>query len=341
MAFFLARVVRGGRIRSPLPWEPSAKTPHPAASGVRPLPPGERACCASGEAAPLIRTSEPSPLEGEGGEAQPSRVRGLSQRSPWGDRHPIDRPLIPAASPWERERPSQQGFTLIEMLVSLTVMAVILMLIGGALRVMGRNWDANAARIETLDMASRAFDLLARDAGNLQRITEPSGTPAYLFSGRGDSLAFVALEPPHPGDAGLYFIAYTLEPNGGAVELVRSRAPYRQGMQRFPGATPANRVPLLTGPYVYRFAYGQIVGGTASWSAEWQFANRLPDLIRLDVLDRTGARALGPPMIVRLRVDAELDCLAPKSARCSASAGGQLQAAAEDGAPRPPEGGRR
>ena len=137
----------------------------------------------------------------------------------------------PAAS----SRHGQHGFTLIELLVSLTVMAVILMLIGGALRVMGRNWDANAGRIEALDMVSRAFDLLARDAANLQRITLPSGLPAYLFSGKADSLAFVALEPPQPGEAGLYFIAYTLEPNGAqrrADPLARALAPGHGALPR-------------------------------------------------------------------------------------------------------------
>ena len=238
-------------------------------------------------------------------------------------------------------RHGQHGFTLIEMLVSLTAMAVILMLIGGALRVMGRNWDANAGRIETLDMVSRAFDLLARDAANLQRVVQPSGAPAYLFSGKGDSLAFVALEPPQPGEAGLYFIAYNAVSDGAAAELIRSRALYRQGMQRFPGTTPANRVPLLTGPYVYRFAYASIAGGRQSWSAEWPFANRLPDLIRLQVLDRSGGHALGPPMIVRLRADAELTCVTPQPELCSPRTDGQLQAAVAKGAPQPPEQGQR
>lgn len=238
-------------------------------------------------------------------------------------------------------RHGQHGFTLIEMLVSLTAMAVILMLTGGALRVMGRNWDANAERIETLDMVSRAFDLLARDAANLQRIVQPSGAPAYLFSGAAEGLAFVALEPPQPGEAGLYFIAYNVASNGAGAELIRSRAPYHQGMQRFPGTTPANRVPLLTGPYVYRFAYGRIANGKQSWSADWSFTDRLPDLIRLQVLDRNGRQAFDPPMIVRLRADAELSCLTPPSELCSPRTDGQLQAALAKGAPQPPEQSQR
>jgi general secretion pathway protein J len=280
--------LRGGSLRFPLPWGEGQ------GEGVSP----------DSEARPSLIGITPSP--------QPS---------------PHGRGGCLPACEHKTSRHAQHGFTLIEMLVSLSVMAVILTLLGGALRVMGRNWDVNAGRIETLDMVSRAFDLLARDAANLQRVVEPSGSPAYLFGGTADSLTFVALEPPQPGEAGLYFIAYNVASNGATAELIRSRAPYHQGMQRFPGTTPANRVPLLTGPYAYRFAYGLMVDGKQTWSADWAFPDRLPDLIRLQVLDRDRASALAPPMIVRLRADAELACLTPKPELCSPKTDGQLQAA--------------
>ena len=324
--------LRGGRLRFPLPEEMPGKAPLPSEGkssppdGPLPLPWGE----GGGEGVRLVHQAMACLMD----RLYPLTLVPL----PVGEGTGGDRPSMSQSSCL---RVGQHGFTLIEMLVSLTAMAVILLLIGGALRVMGRNWDANAGRIETLDMVSRAFDLIARDAANLQRMTRPSGSPAYLFSGTADALSFVALEPPQPGEAGLYFIAYTVEPNGTAAELIRSRAIYRQGMDRFPGATPANRVPLFTGPYAYRFAYGRIAGGKQSWSADWTFANRLPDLIRLQVLDRDGGRAFGPPMIVRLRADAELDCVTPQSALCSARTDGQLQAVVANAAPQPPERGQR
>jgi general secretion pathway protein J len=217
---------------------------------------------------------------------------------------------------------NQRGFALIELLVSLTLLGLILALLAGALRVMGKNWDANAGRIETLDMMSRAFDILARDAGNLQRLAAASPAPAFLFNGGPDSLSFVALEPPQPAAAGLYFIDYSVAPNGGNGELIRARAQYRRGMERFPGATPANRVSLLRGPYAYRFSYGGGDAGNPSWYADWPFPNRLPELIRLEVTERSGRQPAAPAMIVRVRADVELDCLAPAKS-CSVTAAGQ------------------
>ncbi|WP_170937088.1 MULTISPECIES: prepilin-type N-terminal cleavage/methylation domain-containing protein [Rhodomicrobium] len=222
----------------------------------------------------------------------------------------------------ERARGNEHGFTLIELLVSMTVLAAIMALLGGMLHVLGKNADANAGRMEALDMTARALDLLARDAANLQRVTMLSGgRPAYVFSGTAERLSFVALEPPHPTQAGLYFIDYSVAPNGTGFDLIRARAQYVRDMQRFPGATPANRVPLLQRQRAYRFAYGRAGPGKTAWYADWPFTERLPDLIRLEA---AGVPAV-PPMTVRIRASAELDCLAPQAKLCSAKTAGELR----------------
>lgn len=221
---------------------------------------------------------------------------------------------------------SEAGFTLIELLVSMAVLSAIMVLLGGTLHVLGKNADASAGQIEALDMSARALDILARDAANLRRVpVRTGGSAAYVFSGSAERLSFVALEPPRPTHAGLYFIEYSLAPNGGGVDLIRARARYQEGMTRFPGATPANRIALLQGGRGYRFAYARIEAGTPVWHADWPFADRLPDLIRLDP---AGFQHI-VTMTVRTRSTAELECLMPAATLCSAGTGGQLGAKAE------------
>ena len=78
----------------------------------------------------------------------------------------------------------EAGFTLIELLVSLTILGVILGLLGAGMRVLSQNSDAHAERIDTLDMLSRAADILTRDAAGLQRVVATVGTvPRFLFTG--------------------------------------------------------------------------------------------------------------------------------------------------------------
>jgi len=224
-------------------------------------------------------------------------------------------------------RTQESGFTLIELLVSLTILAVILGLLAAGLRVISRNWDANAARIDTLDMLSRAVDILHRDASGLQRVVNMVGkSPHYFFVGTQDHLTFVTLEPPYPSAAGPYVVDYSVGFDGQNGELIRARAPYRPKMQAFPGATPANRVPLLQGPFKYEFAYAQKSAQGGTWLGSWPYQNQIPDLIRLQVIDARMDGSISPPFIVAVRADAELNCLAAKAKLCSAKTGGTLKA---------------
>jgi general secretion pathway protein J len=221
----------------------------------------------------------------------------------------------------------ESGFTLIELLVSLTILSVIVGLLGAGLRVISRNWDANAERIETLDMVSRAADILHRDTSGLQRIVTIAGKrPRFLFTGTSNHLAFITLEPPYPSAAGPYFVDYSVVANGQNAQLIRARAPYRPRMQAFPGATPANRVPLLQGPYKYEFAYAQKSAQGGTWLSSWPHQNRIPNLIRLQIIDSRQGRPILQPIIVAIPADAELNCLAAKAKLCSAKTGGALKA---------------
>ena len=69
-----AAATTSGCLRSPLPWEVSAKAPSPGRLRRPPSPQGERLSFA-------VKAHD----AGEGGEAQSSQVRGLFQNSPWGE----------------------------------------------------------------------------------------------------------------------------------------------------------------------------------------------------------------------------------------------------------------
>ncbi len=222
-------------------------------------------------------------------------------------------------------RTRESGFTLIELLVSLTILCVILGLLAAGFRVISKNWGANTERIDTLDMVSRAADILHRDASGLQRVVATVGkSPRFLFTGTPAHLAFVTLEPPYPSAGGPYFVSYSVVANGQNAQLIRARAPYHRNMQAFPGATPANRVPLLQGPYRYQFAYAQKSAQGGTWQGSWPYQNRMPDLIRLQIIDTTRGGPISLPVIVAIPADAELSCLAREAELCSAKTGGTL-----------------
>ena len=218
----------------------------------------------------------------------------------------------------------ESGFTLIELLVSLTILTVVLGLLSAALRTLSQNWNANAARIERLEMVSRAFDIFERDVSGLQRLVrKEKQNQRFIFTGTQDRLSFVTLEPPYPTAPGPYFVDYSVARNGASFDLIRARAPYQTNMQVFPGATPANMVPLMQGRFKYQFSYAQKTPPGGGWQSSWRKRDRLPDLIRLEVVDARGVQ-ISPPFIAAVRADAELSCLAQNEGACTAKTGGKL-----------------
>jgi len=226
------------------------------------------------------------------------------------------------------------GFTLIELLVSLTILTVVLGLLSSAMRTLSQNWNANANRLERIEMVARAFDIFERDVSGFQRLILTSGDKKkFIFTGTPDRLSFVTKEPPYPTVPGPYFVDYSIAANGPSFDLIRARAPYTMKMQTFPGATPANSVSLLQGPFKYKFSYSQKGTANDKWAPSWRNKNRLPDLIRLEIIDERGL-SVTQPFVAALRTDAELGCLSDDSDTCSAKKGGQLnQIEAQNTAP--------
>jgi len=234
-------------------------------------------------------------------------------------------PMLQSRTGVRFKQADEAGFTLIEMLVSITILSVVLALLGLGMRIFSTNWEVNSKHIETLDMVSRAYDILNRDAAGLQRlISLGGGSPRYLFSGARDALSFVTVEPPYPSESGLYFVSYSAASGGQGTELIRARAPYQPAMQTFPGATPANRVSLLEGPFAYRFSYAMTSDEQKGWLMSWPYRNRLPGLVRLEIIDVNQQQPLTPPLVVTIRANAELACLEEKSPLCSAATDGVL-----------------
>lgn len=227
-------------------------------------------------------------------------------------------------SPYPQDH-SQSGFTIIELLVSLTIMTAILGIVGSALRTLSKNWEANADRIERLEMISRAYDIFARDVSGLRRMvrrTEKGGE--FVFAGSSSGLSFVTTEPAYPTNPGVYFLNYRVEANGPQADLLRERTPYTKALAKFPGATPANSVPIVQGAFTYRFSYALRTKSNAMWQEKWVKANRMPDLIRLEIQSSQTGGLIAPPFVASLRTDAELKCLSEGSDECSARSGGML-----------------
>jgi general secretion pathway protein J len=180
----------------------------------------------------------------------------------------------------------EAGFTLIEVLVSLVLLALLLTLLAGGLRYARSTWDA-AARLDQLADADMAETFLRARLAEAMPVYEQrkAGTVRALFRGDGDSMSFVAPAPNGPAGAGLY--RYTLEAGGGRGSgwrmLVVELVPHLPSLSDSALERPPDRYELMRNIRSVSFRYFGRGDQQAepAWHVAWPRADVLPSLVEI------------------------------------------------------------
>lgn len=189
---------------------------------------------------------------------------------------------------------AEAGFTLIEVLVSLVLLALLLTLLAGGLRYARSTWDA-AARLDELAGADMAEAFLRARLAEAMPLYEQrkAGTVRALFYGDRDTMSFVAPAPNGPAGAGLY--RYTLEAAAGAGRerrLVVALEPHLPPLSDSALERPQDRYDLMRSIRSVSFRYfgrGDLRAEPA-WHTTWPRTDALPNLVEIVIArdDREG-----------------------------------------------------
>jgi general secretion pathway protein J len=198
-----------------------------------------------------------------------------------------------------RRRRGEQGLTLIELLLALAILAVLTGFLAGGLSIGRRAFDADrtSAISSETDAAIQAISSLVASA-----LPAPATTAnpksGILFEGRQETLMFMGLSEGRSLRGGPHMIRLRQSGVDLAVDVARS-APAKPGDAA--GLTPT-RVLALSGVRGIRFSYFGKVNDSApqGWQAEWLRAERLPDLVSIQI-DFEDARRNEPARIIALR----------------------------------------
>ncbi len=218
---------------------------------------------------------------------------------------------------------SQSGFTLIELLISLTLMGMIMVLLSAGLRLISSSWDRNTIRMEKLESFNRMSGLFRRDVEHLRRIVQTVGKERnFVFLGKPKQLAFVVMEPPFPTLPGLYLVEYNNTDN----KLYRSRRNYDKITGKIFPEVSGSKVTLLDQNFSYRFQYGMLDKNKIRWVNQWEPGDQLPSLIKLVATDQNKKDPLQTvPVIVRLKINGEQECITGSFLPCTAATNGILK----------------
>jgi general secretion pathway protein J len=209
-------------------------------------------------------------------------------------------------------RPGRQsGFTLLETVMALTLLAVMLTMLFAGLRMGIRAWDAGSGRGDRADQALLAYSFLRKEltAAFPWRFKDPLSVK-LAFAGARERLRFVSMRPAEIGGGGLSFVSFEFEPARGAEKtgrLVMRRAFAAAEAKDFAPVEDAERFTILEGVTQARFEYFGAENETTSpsWSDRWEFPQRLPSHVRLTA--KLGEDRL-PEMVVALKLGEEAGC---------------------------------
>jgi general secretion pathway protein J len=207
--------------------------------------------------------------------------------------------------------PRESGFTLVELIVAMMLLALMSSLLYGTLSLSARSWDRGEA------MAARAADMrLAEEflrqsltAQHPLRLHKAVDQPLYFQGGR-DTLAFAGVLPGRAG-GGIYYFRLAITPNGDTQRLTVSRVIPDSASTSLPGFDGAEQSVLADGIAEVRFGYfGRDADSNAAnaptWRDRWDDPQLLPLIIRIDVIPAKGAP--WPSLVVEPRLAPEAGC---------------------------------
>jgi general secretion pathway protein J len=197
--------------------------------------------------------------------------------------------------------PGSAGFTLLELLVTLSLLGLLTMVMFGGLRFGVQVWARTGTDLTGVNNARKAEMLIEADLDKAYPLYSTTGTTAEIaFDGEAHRVRYLTPSNETPGS--LDSVALEKIENGTTAGLDRtSRAELARSDE-------VHRKTLLTPLTSVTFSYFGSAhdGEKPTWSNEWRHRTRMPQRI-LIAIDEQGGRH--EEMVVAPRLTADVGCV--------------------------------
>ena len=213
-------------------------------------------------------------------------------------------------------RAATRGFTLIEALVAIAMMAIILAALATVTARWMPNWNHGFARLQRSEDVALGLGRIADDLAAAEFIPASRETRKPLFEGGSRSVIFVRTAVGPNSTPALEIIRIAEIAGEQGPILVRTRARFAPGVDRMQPVF-TEPVVLLRAPYRLVFSYA---GADRNWHEDWRDQLQLPKAIKLTVQDAATRQTLSISTAAMLHVEVPMECINAKSlAECLSS----------------------
>ena len=212
------------------------------------------------------------------------------------------------------------GFTLVELLVSMAVLALVALTMVAGLRFVMQAVASTDTRREGLEELTLGLSVLRGELERAEPLMVKIGNrDLVMFSGLGDRLRFANVEPAYLAGPPYLAYEYAVTPDSGAYRIDLRRVAIDPNEPDLAVVEDSEPRTILRVTQPLRFTYwGQLRQRDApAWHEEWPPGPRLPEAIRLAAGEDPG----WPDLVVPLRITAPWYC-GSESGNALGSAGG-------------------
>ncbi len=211
------------------------------------------------------------------------------------------------------------GFTLLELVIALVLLALMSAVMFGSLSMAGRTWDGGEAKVGEVSAMRQAQEFL-REQLSAQyplRLRKVAELP-LLFAGERSEMRYAAALPPRVVEGGVYYFRLAVAKSDTKSQLVLERMIPDAGALQEPEFRDAERSVLADGIAELRISYFGRDPDAAdtdvpTWRDHWGDRQRLPLLVRIEVKPEKGAA--WPVLVVEPRRAPESGCVSYDPAR--------------------------